>query len=132
MLTDLAAMAAVMGLTVCGFDPRTGEWSTAEQLRDLVDRDLDHADRLWVRVYGTSDYHLRLRRYLEDRAVWRLPPIQCDESRQDPRLELLSQYLRDGYTQSDLAHELGVSQQRVSDVVSGKKPVPDSWLQQLE
>ena len=78
-----------------------------------------------------NKYLVRLRVHWSP-ARWRLPAIRCDESRQDPRLELLGQYLRDGHTQSDLAHELAVSQQRVSDVVSGKKPVPDAWLQQLE
>ncbi len=80
-----------------------------------------------LRVYGPEDYHVRLRRYFEEKGSLRLPvPGEIEEApaddRGDDRLEGLMN--RAGITQRELGEYLGCTQQFLSKVATGKRKWP--------
>ncbi len=85
-----------------------------------------------LRVYGPEDYHVRLRRYFEEKGSLRLPvPGEIEEAAvgecgRDGQIgDLMS---RAGVTQKELAGHLGCTRQFLSKVQIGLRKWPESEL----
>ena len=88
-----------------------------------------------LRVYGPEDYHVRLRRYFEEKGSLRLPvpgeiDAQVGESRGDGRIGNLMS--RAAVTQKELAGHLGCTQQFLSNVATEKRKWPEGMGERAE
>ena len=136
-LADLEVVAGIMGLTVVGFH-KENRWLDLAQITDLAKTSggIAKLEDISLRVYGPEDYHVRLRRYFEEKGSLRLPAPgeiedgqageDCGEGRISERMS------RSGVTQEELSEHLGCTQQFLSKVLNGLRRWPEGMRERAE
>ena len=126
-----------MGLTIVGFH-KEGRWLSPVQIAEMAQSNggIGKLEDISLRVYGPEDYHVRLRRYFEEKGSMRLPApgeiedAQAGEGRGEGRIaEKMS---RSGVTQAELAGHLGCTQQFLSKGLNGRRSWPEGMLGRAE
>ena len=137
-LADLGTVAELLGLVVVGLDPRSGGWSTLEEMQRLAARRRGYAalGRLHLRVYGLEDYLDRLRRHFEQAGGFSCIPSNAKElapvtEAHTVQVELIERLRGLGMTQKEVASALGVNQSMVSKILSGE-PLSDRLRPRVE
>jgi hypothetical protein len=135
-LADLEVVAGIMGPTVVGFH-KENRWLDRAQITEVArgNAGIEKIEDVTLRVYGPEDYHVRLRRYFEEKGSLRLPaPGEIEEVRAEDRGdcrfgELMS---RAGVTQKELAGHLDCTQQFLSNIATGKRKWPRGMHERAE
>lgn len=135
-LADLEVVAGIMGLAVVGYH-KEGRWLDLTQIIATArgNAGIEKIEEVTLRVYGPEDYHVRLRRYFEEKGSLRLPaPGEIEDGqaddRGDSRIDVLME--RAGVTQTELGEYLGCTQQFLSKVLTGKRRWPQGMLERAE
>jgi hypothetical protein len=139
-LHDVEGVARILGLTVMGFHRPSQRWVSLETLQVIASQrsSITRVEQHDLRIYGPTDYHQRLRRYLEDNGQMRIPKpgdepgTDGEEPAPHRNDELLVKMKRLGVTHRQLGEQLGHSQQFVSQVLGGRRPWPEGLLDRAE
>jgi hypothetical protein len=136
-LDDLEAVGRVLNLTVVGLDPYNAGWRDLAQLRALAERagQLPELLRLHVRVYGPEDYLHHCREHFAAVGNFRFIPGGAGRGNTDPEqptLDLGARLRGAGFTQSQLARHLEVSQPFISQLENLARPWPERLRERAE
>lgn len=123
-LSDLAALAAPLGLTAVGLDPAAGAWHDLPTLRGLA----DHAPgrkalgRIHLRVYGPADYV----EAWNTRFGWRAacPGVTIAD---DPTAAVAKAMADAGLSGRAVAVGIGEDPSLFAKILNGKKRWPPGW-----
>ena len=123
-LGDLAALAARLGITVVGFEPREYRFLSLEAMQGLagVPAGRHVLDASMVRIYTSADYVDRWNQFFG----WKLPAPGPNKTDRVANLHVAIK--KAGVSQRDLATRMKMDPSSFSKMLRGKKPWPVARL----
>lgn len=137
-LADLGVVCESLALMPVGLGPTAGDWLELDSLIALAGshKGVEQLLAVHLRVYGPEDYLDRCRGHFERQGSFTSIPGRPDEEPEPAGVSLATdirvRICLSGIKQVELAKILGVSQPRVSQMLNGSRPWPDSVRQRVE
>jgi hypothetical protein len=138
-LGELEVVAGILGLTVVAFHVPTQRWIDFEALKAVASQRNSgpRIEEHHLRIYGPTDYHERLRTYLEGKGQMRIPrlgdgPESVEGESSSQNDELWARMKRLGVTHQSLSEHLECSQQFVTQMLGGRRPWPEGLFERAE